>query len=93
MAFELEVELGILRTLVTCAGTGVRVTDGVVVLLPNEEIVDELTIEEPITSAPLGATIVGKAAGGGGGNWLFTIPTMSLIFLFVLFPGMTLGGG
>ena len=56
------------RTLVTCAGTGVKVTDGVVALLPYEEIDGELTIDPPIPSAPLGATIVGRAAGGGGGS-------------------------
>ena len=68
IAFELELELGMFRTLVTCAGTGVKVTDGVVALLPYEEIDGELTIDAPIPSAPLGATIVGRAAGGGGGS-------------------------
>ena len=45
------------------------------------------------SSVVFGITIVGKAAGGGGGNGLVTIPTISLIFLFVLFPGSTRGGG
>ena len=93
MVFELEVVLGMFKTFVTCAGTGVNVTDGVVALLSNEEIVDVLTIDDLIPSTVFVATMVGKAAGGGGGSWLFTIPTMSLMFLLVLFPGMTRGGG
>ena len=93
IVFELEVVFGMFKTFDNCPGTGVSVTDGVVVLLPYDEIADELTIDGLIPSEPLEAKMVGKAAGGGGGSWLFTIPTMSLIFLFVLFPGMTLGGG
>ena len=79
------------------AGTGVRVTDGVVVLLfPYVLMPDVLTNvwftipEHPVV---FGITMVGKAAGGGGGNEFVTIPTISLMFLFVLFPGSTRGGG
>ena len=91
IVFELEVVLGILRH----AGfkpTGVNVTDGVTVLFPNVVIVeDSLTVGGLIP--PGGTTKVGKAAGGGGGNGLVPIPTMSLMFLLVLFPGNTRGGG
>ena len=91
---EVEIVLGMLRH-EGCAGTGVKVTDGVVVqLFPNVQIPDVLTIVWFIPSTVVfGITMVGKAAGGGGGNGFVTIPTISLMFLFVLFPGSTRGGG
>ena len=92
IVFELDVVFGTLRHAVF-TGTGVSVTEGVVVLWPNAVIAGTLTIEGCILPTVFGTTRVGRAAGGGGGNGLLTIPTISLIFRLVLFPGKTLGGG
>lgn len=93
IVFELEVVLGILRH-VGFKATGVNVTDGVTVLFANVVMVEELlTIGGLIPPGVFGTTKVGKAAGGGGGKGLVPIPTMSLMFRFVLFPGNTRGGG
>ena len=73
IVFELEVVLGMFKTFVTCVGTGVNVTDGVVALPSNEEMDDVLTIDDLIPSTAFAATMVGSAAGRGGGSWLLTL--------------------
>jgi len=90
IVFELEVVLGIFRHVVF-TGTCVSVTDGVVV--PNVVIADVLTIDGIIPPTAFDTTTLGNAAGGGGGKGALTIPTMSLMFRLVLFPGSTRGGG
>ena len=74
-------------------GTGVKVTDGGVILDANVVTSGVLTIDGFIPPKVFGTTTVGRAAGGGGGSGLLTIPTISLILRFVLFPGITRGGG
>lgn len=92
IVFELEVVLGMFKQAVF-TGTGVNVTDGVVVLFPNVVIAEVLTIDGIIPPTVLVTTRLGNAAGGGGGNGAFSIPTISLMFRLVLFPGSTRGGG
>lgn len=54
---------------------------------------DVLTIVGFMFPPALVTITVGKAAGGGGGRGLLTMPTISLMFRLVFFPGKTRGGG